>query len=134
METVVYIRVPASEVPEVNKTVTGGYNQLNSDKKGLMEVYYDGEWWYRRWDNLLISPPVFYLKPVALSSLLQEGAVEFAEWKDKAYRYWGKDNEESVYCKKEGNYPYTKYYTTTELFNSPEFKKHLEEKYGKETK
>jgi hypothetical protein len=54
---------------------------------------------------------------------VQEGAVEFNEWCFGKYQQTGPNTWEE--------YAGFKEFTTTELFNSPEFKKHLEEKYGK---
>jgi hypothetical protein len=103
-ETVVYIRVP-SPPKKVGHYFTGAG-----------ECFWTGRiWTYEKYDRETDEyyqeqvQPLWWLQETPLSSLLQEGAVEFLEW-----------------TRKRSNYPV---YKASELF-----KLFIEEKYGKETK
>jgi hypothetical protein len=127
METVVYIRVPASEVPEVDKFgLSENLHCFYKEKETARIIrFYDAkdQKWHYSYDGSVCENTTHYLKPVPLSSLLQEGVVEFAEW--------ARQNYDSTHSEGWRRFGTVNYFTTTELFNSPEFKKHLEEKYGK---
>ncbi len=117
-ETVVYIRVPASEAPKYN----GNYyvRGLKGPEVYRYDIYRNK--WY---DNFGETVPAEWLKETSLSSLLQEGAVDFSEWlMDNNYQGSGYINGSKVYSQRHKTK--SEYYELSELYN-----KFIEEKYGK---
>jgi hypothetical protein len=125
-ETVVYIRVPASQVPEELAWYYTDNGRAIYQKGSWVEVE-SGE------DNFI--EPTYYLQETPLSSLLQEGAVEFTEWiSDNAWRKWpmADNTKKAMWYNidirlKDNKMPLLK--SGDELF-----KLFIEDKYGKETK
>jgi hypothetical protein len=128
-ETVVYIRVPVEQEPEVSgwyQTDLGKtYFRLLSISKNT-----DYEGWFTSDINMNTKVyPDFWFESTPLSSLLQEGVVEFAEWCLSNYRKYDFTREGPVWISEKdwaNDNACPEEYTTSELF-----KLFIEEKYGK---
>jgi len=125
-ETVVYIRVPASEPPANNNNV---FVYIDNHLEGA--AFYTPHlniWSNYKGDDYSPDKITYWLKPVPLSSLLQEGAAGFAEWIiDAGWRLSRDKNLHKMYYNVDD--PDKNYHKIDELF-----KLFIEEKYGKEAK
>lgn len=111
-ETVVYIRVPASDPPKE-------YNKYHVELlSGAQTTAYYKKDWIVPFDTIITGSVKYWLRPVPLSSLLQEGAVELEAWMS-----------ENCFVTECHKYKHSKDMKTRSL--SEIIKLFIEEKYGK---